>query len=584
MAPRERVRAALRFEPTDIVPYWIPMEPEVATRIAADPEGKALLGRIVNHVLGWHGIGDHGSQDLGAGRTRSPWGYVVRHGALAHLDQAALKRPTLDGYAWPEPESLGDWKWYAETFAKETVSFRLCGMGSGFVERGSMMRGVENFLMDMVEHPQFVHDFCDGYLKIRLELIDRIIDRIPVEGIFDGGDDCDQRGPMMGLALWREFIKPRLKAVVDHVHARGLPVVAHMCGNVRPLIDDLLEMILLQADVLDLRSNPKRKARGFVIEAQMESGMGPTAHLLVCAGTLSLGDVILCGHHWGRVRALVNDHGVKVKSIGPGLPVKCLGLSGVPEAGSEFQIVSTDRIARAVAKQEQARVKAGLLRPQKKVSLENLFDGMNDALKLELNLILRADAQGSVEAISQSLREIKSAKVTLNLLLVGAGNITVNDVMLASASSAVIMGFHVGKESGVPSVAKTEGVEIYLHTIIYELLDQVRDAMTGLLKPRIEERERGKAQIKQVFDFAKKGKVAGCIVTAGSVRPAFRVRVKRGADVLYKGFIASLRRFQDEAAEVRDGQECGIRLDNYSDIAEGDILEFYEAEEVKESL
>jgi uroporphyrinogen decarboxylase len=268
LSPRERVQAAFSFERTDIVPYWIPMEGEVAEQLDADPEGRVLRRRIVNHLFGWHGVGDHGKKDLGSGCALSPWGYVTRD-PLDHLEKPAFARPTLDGYRWPDPEALGDWQWYRDTFARETVPFRLCGMGYGFVERGSLMRGIENFLMDMIEHPQFVHDFCDGYLKIRLKLIDLIVDRIPVEGIFDGGDDCDQRGPMMGLPLWQEFIKPRLKSVVDHVHAKGLPVVAHMCGNVRPLIDDLLEIRLdalesLQPEAMDVYEL-KRKAAGKMV-------------------------------------------------------------------------------------------------------------------------------------------------------------------------------------------------------------------------------------------------------------------------------------------------------------------------------
>lgn len=268
-SPRERVQAAFRFQPADLVPYWLPMEASVAERVGAVEGGKAVLGRIRNHLFGWHGIGDHGRIDLGNGFTKSPWGYVSRQ-PLDHLEATALPRPSLDGYPWPEPEALGDWTWYADTFARETEAFRLCGMGYGFFERAVMMRGVENILIDMVEHPQFVHDLFDGYLRIRLKLLDLIVDRIPVEGIFDGGDDCDQRGPMMGLARWREFIKPRLKAVIDHVHAKGLPVVAHMCGNVTPLVDDLLEIRLdalesLQPEAMDVYGLKQKVAGRMVL-------------------------------------------------------------------------------------------------------------------------------------------------------------------------------------------------------------------------------------------------------------------------------------------------------------------------------
>jgi uroporphyrinogen decarboxylase len=212
--------------------------------------------RLVPYVTGGHSVGDFGSENLGDGLTRNPFGYVTRQ-PLSHLEQPALSGPSLDGYTWPEAESLGDWKGLAERYRAEEGSFRLCGMSFGFFERASFLRGVEPLLMDMIERPQFVHDLLDGYLAVRLKVVDLIVDRIAIEAFIGGGDDCDQRGPMMGLARWREFIKPRLKAVIDRVHARGLPMVAHMCGNVRPLVDDLLEIKLdvlesLQPEAMDV--------------------------------------------------------------------------------------------------------------------------------------------------------------------------------------------------------------------------------------------------------------------------------------------------------------------------------------------
>ncbi len=349
-------------------------------------------------------------------------------------------------------------------------------------------------------------------------------------------------------------------------------------------VEQLVEMLLLQAEVLDLKANPKRRARGYVIESQLEQGMGPTANLLIKNGTLKVGDTILCGAHWGRVRALINDHGVKVKTAGPATPIKCLGLSGVPEAGAEFRVVTDDKDARAAAATEQTRLKDGQLQTQRKTTLTDLFERIEANQRIELKVIVKADTQGSVEAISHALREIKSDKVSLNIVMAATGSITANDVMLASASNAVILGFHIGKESGVPNLAKHHGVEIRLHQIIYELLDVVKEAMTGLLAPRMEERDRGKALVKQVFDLGKQGCVAGSLVTSGHVRPSYRVRVRRSGDVLYEGSIVSLRHFQTDAAEVRESQECGVRLDNYRDFAPGDMLEFYEIEAVRQSL
>ena len=349
-------------------------------------------------------------------------------------------------------------------------------------------------------------------------------------------------------------------------------------------IDHLLEMILLQAEMLELKANPNRRAGGFVIEAQMEAGTGPTANLLVTRGTLKVGDLVLSGQYYGRVRALINDHGAKVKSAGPATPVKCLGLSGVPEAGASFRTCASDKVARAAAEHEALAAKDQQLATPKKGSLEDLFAQIEETQKLELKVILKADTQGSVEAIVQSLQDIQSDKVALSIILSSPGNITVNDVMLASASSAVILGFHIALEPGVAASAKHEGVEIHLHMVIYELIDQVRRAMLGLLEPELKENVVGVAEVKQVFNIGKTGKIAGCLVTSGRIAPRLRARVKRNDEVLFEGHIATLKHFQDEVSEVRESQECGIRLDNFADFEEGDALEFYEMEELERSL
>lgn len=350
-------------------------------------------------------------------------------------------------------------------------------------------------------------------------------------------------------------------------------------------INQLLEMILLQSDILELNGNPKRRANGFVIEAQLEPGMGPTANLLVKNGALEIGDAILCGSHWGRVRALINDHGVKVKSAAPSTPIKCLGLSGVPVAGEAFRACKSDRVARSLAEQASAEIRAGSTDAgPKRMSLDALFDQMKEEEKMELKLILKSDTQGSAEAIVHSLREIQSDKISLNIILSGTGNITGNDVMLASASNAVVMGFHVAKEPGVDSSAKHHGVEIRLYSIIYELLEDTRNAMVGMLSPKIEETPTGKAEIRQVFPLGKTARVAGCLMVQGTVRPVSRARVRRSEEILFEGAIASLKHFQNDAAEVRESQECGIRLDGYMNFAEGDILEFYDLKEVEQTL
>ena len=349
-------------------------------------------------------------------------------------------------------------------------------------------------------------------------------------------------------------------------------------------INHLLEMILLQADMLELKANPKRLARGFVIEARMEHGMGPTAHLLVTAGTLRIGDLVLCGPHFGKVRALINDHGHKVHTAGPATPIKCLGLSGVPEAGADFRTCKNERAVRAQAETRRQKQKIDQLGTPRKASLESFFSQIQESVKQELKVILRADAQGSVEAIQHALEEIGSEKVSLNIILSGTGNITVNDVMLASASDAVVLGFHIGKEPGVDAAATHEGIQIRLHTIIYELIDEVRDAMRGLLPPMVTDHVLGHAEVKQVFTVGKRDRIAGCLVTNGLAAARAKVRVRRGQEVLFEGRIQSLKHFQDSVAEVRESQECGIRIDGCSGFDVGDIIEFYESKEVEQNL
>ena len=349
-------------------------------------------------------------------------------------------------------------------------------------------------------------------------------------------------------------------------------------------IDHLLEMILLQADMLELRANPTRRAKGYVIEARMEPGMGPTANLLVTKGTLQIGDAVLCGENWGRVRALISDHGVQLKSAAPATPVKCLGLSGIPEAGAMFRTCAKEKTARALAQEAGTSRKQDQLQAPKKASLESLFEHLQEDDKLDLRLVLKADTQGSVEAITHALEEIRSDKISLNIVLQGTGNISGNDVMLASASAAVIMGFHVAKEAGVDAQSKHEGIEIRLHSVIYELIDEVRDAMTGLLTPELREKIQGVAEVRQVFPIGKVGTVAGCLMVQGTVTPRNRARVKRGEEVLFEGKIASLKHFQEDASEIREAQECGVRLESFADFEENDILEFYEIEEVEQTL
>lgn len=353
-------------------------------------------------------------------------------------------------------------------------------------------------------------------------------------------------------------------------------------------IDGLLEMILLQAEMLELKANPKRRANGYVVEAQLESGMGPTATLLIKNGTLRLGDAVVCGRDWGRIKALLDDRGDKVRSAGPSMPVKCMGLSGVPDAGARFWVCKSDKIARARAEEQRIRdedEKRSASGPRRGASLDDLYQMMGQQDKIELRLILKADVQGSLAAIAKTLNEIQSEKVETHVILSAVGNVTANDVLLAGASQAVIFGFNVGMETGVSQMAKREGVEIRMHRIIYELADEVRDAMSGMLAPEQRERIVGHAMIKQVFTLSRGGRVAGCMVIDGQINNRCKVRIKRGDEVLNENLaIVSLKRFQTDVAEVRSSQECGVRLERNPEFQENDVLEFYQVDVVQQTL
>jgi len=347
-------------------------------------------------------------------------------------------------------------------------------------------------------------------------------------------------------------------------------------------IDKLLEMILLQADLLELKANPDRNAKGNVIESGVSAG-GPTATVLVRKGTLHLGDVIICGEYYGKVRALINEEGQRLKEAGPSVAVSVLGLNGVPEAGWEFSSVDDEKAARALAEERALVAKSEELEGRSKVTLENLFASLEAAQSKVLRVVVKADTQGSVEAIVEALHKIESEKVSLEILHSAVGTITENDVALASASRAVILGFHTRLDSTASEKAKHVGVQIKLYAIIYELIDQVKDSMAGLLDPDMKETIVGSAEVRQIFELSKGIPVAGCMVSSGRIVRG-KVRVRRRKDVIYEGVTQSLRRFQDEVNEVRSGMECGIRIEGFGEFQTGDIIECYSLEKVAAKL
>ena len=347
-------------------------------------------------------------------------------------------------------------------------------------------------------------------------------------------------------------------------------------------VDKLLEMILLQADLLELKANPTRNAKGNVIESGVSPG-GPTATVLVRKGTLHLGDVIICGEFYGKVRALINEEGQRLKEAAPSVAVSVLGLNGVPEAGWEFSSVDDEKAARVLAEERAQEAKSQELDNRSKVTLENLFASLKAVQSKVLRLVIKADTQGSVEAIVEALKKIESDKVSLEVLHSAVGTITENDVALASASKAVILGFHTRLDSTAAEKAKHSGVQVKLYAIIYELIDQVKDSMAGLLDPDLKDTVVGSAEVRQIFELSKGIPVAGCMVTLGRIVRG-KVRVRRNKDVIYEGVTQSLRRFQDEANEVRMGMECGIRIEGYSDFKVGDAIECYAVEKIAAKL
>ena len=345
-------------------------------------------------------------------------------------------------------------------------------------------------------------------------------------------------------------------------------------------IDQLLDMLLLVADIQELKANPKAPARGVAIEAHLDKGRGPVSTVLVQRGTLTVGDSIVCGGAWARVRAMLDEHGRPVKEAPPGTPVQVLGFSTVPQAGDTFQVVEDERAARHIAQERLQRLRAAELVAQKRVTLDELFAQIGEGEVSELNVILKADVQGSLEAIEDALNKIKVGDVRVRVLHKAAGAITENDVALGQASGAIVIGFNVRPDPKARDLAEKEGVDIRTYQIIYKLVEDVEAGMKGLLKPEFEERVLGRAVVRQTFKVPKIGLIAGSYVEEGTITRGAKVRLLRDGVVLADSQVSSLKRFKDDAREVQQGYECGIGIDNFNDIKDGDVLEAYEVREI----
>ncbi|MFZ7203376.1 translation initiation factor IF-2 [Avibacterium avium] len=349
-------------------------------------------------------------------------------------------------------------------------------------------------------------------------------------------------------------------------------------------VDELLEAILLQSEVLELSAVKDGMATGVVIESYLDKGRGPVATILVQSGTLRRGDIVLCGFEYGRVRAMRDENGKDISEAGPSIPVEVLGLSGVPSAGDEATVVRDEKKAREVALYRQGKFREVKLARQQKAKLENMFSNMAEGDVAELNVIVKADVQGSVEAIVQALQELSTAEVKVNVVGSGVGGITETDATLAAASNAIIVGFNVRADASARRIIENENIDLRYYSIIYELLNEIKAAMSGMLQPEFKQEIIGLAEVRDVFRHPKFGAIAGCMVTEGVVKRNNPIRVLRDNVVIFEGELESLRRFKDDVAEVRSGMECGIGVKNYNDVKVGDQIEVFEVVEIKRSI
>jgi len=349
-------------------------------------------------------------------------------------------------------------------------------------------------------------------------------------------------------------------------------------------IDDLLEMILLQSEVLELKANPEKAAVGHVVEAKLDAGKGPVATVLVQEGTLHTGDMVVCGVHYGKVRTLLDDIGREVKSAGPSMPVEVVGISGVPMAGDELVVLADEKDARQVSLHRSEKQRSKELARSSKVSLENLYEQIQEGEVKELNLIIKADVHGSIEAIKDSLQKLSNIEVKINTIHSATGTITESDISLAAVSNAIIVGFNVRPSAKVQDLADEEDVDMRFYTVIYDLIKDLKGSVVGLMESTFEEKVLGRADVREVFHVPKVGAIAGCYVTDGKIERGSLLRLIREGVILYEGRNSSLRRFKDDVKEVQSGYECGIGIENFNDIKVGDTIECYYLEEIKPEL
>jgi translation initiation factor IF-2 len=364
----------------------------------------------------------------------------------------------------------------------------------------------------------------------------------------------------------------------------GDTIFEDVSAKAKTNLDKLLESILLQADVLDLKANPTADASGVIIESRLDVGRGPVATMLVQRGTLRVGDAVVAGDAWGKVKALNDYNGKRVKDAGPGVPVEILGFDKPPPAGETCRVVENDRVARQTAQQRAQRKRTEMLAKRSKaVSLEDLFSHMQEGAIKELALVIKADVQGSVEAAVDEIAKIHHDEVSVQVIHSGVGGIVASDIMLAAASNAIVVGFNVRPNAEARALADREGVDIRTYRVIYQLTEDIQQALIGMLSPERVEEVVGEVEVRQTFRASRVGTIAGCMVTQGTVTRGAQVRIVRDGTIVHDGRIGTLKRFQDDVREVAQGFECGITIDNYNDVKEGDVLEVYTVREVARS-
>lgn len=365
----------------------------------------------------------------------------------------------------------------------------------------------------------------------------------------------------------------------------GKNIFVDVSAKKRIGIDDLLEMIILQAEIMELKANPNRPAKGVIIESKLDRGRGPVATVLVQTGILKVGDAFVSGIAYGKVRALIDDMGRRIKEAGPSTPVEVLGFSEVPQAGDHFVVVEDEKKARQIAMARQHKERLAEISRQRRLKLDEIYSQIQEGEMKELNIIIKADVQGSVEAIKGALEKITHPEVKVRVIHTGVGGINESDVMLAAASNAIIIGFNVRPEAKASQAAEAEGVDIRLYRVIYEAIDDVKKALEGLLSPTLKEKVLGRAEVREIFPISRIGTVAGCYVLEGVIqRASDGIRVIRDSIVVYEGKIASLKRFKEDVREVQAGYECGILIENFNDIKVGDILENFVIEKIAQKL